>query len=356
MRYVKVIDPHVHLRGTEYDIDFRRMAFEDAAACGVAHIIEQPNPTPKLIDTRTTSMCLEMTRGVRGAVGHSIHIGITNDIEQVRKAFEAVMRNECGLVSDKMFYVNSTGNMGILDHDYQRRVWKMAAEMGYRGVRPAHLEDEELFDKTNTFNPDYPVSHTFFQNEESEVIQLERQLRNAHDAKFKGTFYACHLSSPDSVDLVGSFKKEHSDLPFDIVIEATWHHLFLNWHDYETHGNRVKMNPPLRPSDSQERLLTYLLQGKIDIIGSDHAPHPLERKDDPKKPASGIPALPFIPKGIELLRQKGIDGQLLEDITFNNANRIFRLGLVKELADVRYDPSIWSRYGWNPFSRVDGSR
>ncbi len=136
------------------------------------------------------------------------------------------------------------------------------------------------------------------------------------------------------------------------MVEATFHHLFLNYDDYKIHGNRVKCNPPLRSPAIQEGLLRALERGEFDIIGTDHAPHPLARKDDPEKPASGLPCIPFWPKGIELLR-KIVGHQKTEDMTYRVANTVFRLGLPRVEVEREYNPELWNSYGYNPFSRID---
>jgi dihydroorotase-like cyclic amidohydrolase len=113
------------------------------------------------------------------------------------------------------------------------------------------------------------------------------------------------------------------------------------------------MNPPLRSKAMQEKLLEYVLAGKLDIIGTDHAPHPISRKDDPEKPASGIPGILFWPRGIELLRKFGISSELLDNMIFHNANKLFKWNLTPQIVDIKYDPTLWDRYGYNPFIRLD---
>ena len=72
----------------------------------------------------------------------------------------------------------------------------------------------------------------------------------------------------------------------------------------------------------QEELLECALGGMFDVLGTDHAPHDVEKKDA-DNPPSGIPVLPFWPKGIQILRRASIKESLLEDMIFNNANRIW---------------------------------
>ena len=347
VEYLAPIDPHVHLRGEEYpNHNFFGLGFRNAQSVGLAAVLEQPNPKPWLIDSKTISERLIRAK-LDTKIRYGIHIGLTNDLNQVENALEYVMDNNCGVVSDKVFYVHSTGNMGILDPDVQKKIWEIKTRLGYKGISIGHFEDENWF--LSKFDPLHPVSHSKRQDPTAEINQVEAQIKNAYNFGFQGTFYIAHVSNPETVEFI---ERTRSKLPFDIVIEATFHHMFLNTLDYETHGNRVKVNPPLRNPGMQEKVLEYVLSGKIDIIGTDHAPHPIERKDS-NEPPSGIPALPFWPRGIELLREDGIDELLLEDIIFNNANRVFKLNIKPRYVDVTYNPGLWGAYGYNPFLRVD---
>lgn len=350
IKYISPINPHAHLRGTEYSQPFMEWGIEDAIKVGLCHIIEMPNPTPNLVEKEVIqNRSLEGAKLTKGRIGHSIHPGITNDPQQVVRILEEVISNQ-GLVSDKAYYAYSTGGMNLTNLDIQRWIWQKKGAMAYSGVSLGHFEDEALWKLP--YDPQNPVTHSLRQTEESELVQVERQFKWAYDYDFVGTFYVCHCSSPSTVAFLHKMR-ETKKLPFGIVIEATWHHLFLNYDDYNIHGNLVKMNPPLRSPSSQASLLECCLKGEIGVIGDDHAPHPLEKKLDPFSPASGVPALPFWPKGIELLRKYGMKEPLLEDLLFINSNHIFGLQLPKKEVEVEYDPSLWVKYGYNPFSRID---
>lgn len=356
MKYYTPLDPHTHLRGNEYsEHDFLGMALFDADAVGLAGLIEMPNPQPWLVDEAACEMRRHEVRKRLPYPYHGIHIGLTNDKSQVISALELLMDIPLTrqLHADKIFYTHSTGNMGILDPEYQKWIWKTKAEIHYRGVSIGHFEDENEFNKDLPFNASYPRSHSDYQRSRAETVSVETQLRNAVDAGFRGTFYIAHCSNPETLQLVRWAKRI---APFKIVVEVTWHHLLLNVSDYETHGNLVKMNPPLRSQSEQKALLNDLLCSRIDdliqIIATDHAPHPIERKSG-DKPASGIPGILFWPRGIQMLREFGMREDHICDLTFNNANRIFNLGLQSREVEREYRPELWDRYGFNPFSRID---
>ena len=349
--YIKSIDPHVHFRGEEYkDVkpSFLELGFRDARRAGLAGVLEQPNPEPWLTEEEVVEQRLNQGNGFKEDIYHGIHVGLTNDVEQVRRALSMVDGRVGRSNSDKTFYTHSTGNMGILDPDTQRHIWWMKGVTDYRGVSIGHFEDEQKF--VGDFDYINPISHSQRQTPEAELAQVERQIRNAKDGEFRGTFYVAHVSNPDTVDYI---ERERKKLPFGVVLEATFHHIFLNTEDYKIHGNRIKMNPPLRTPILQERLLEYVLAGRFSVIGTDHAPHPVERKNS-DSPPSGIPALPFWPKGIELLIRNGMNEEDLADLTFHNTNSLFGLRLKPRIIEVEYDSTLWDAYGWNPFSRIDG--
>lgn len=347
MRYTNCIDPHVHLRGDEYDQDYMQMAHQDAVKSGLCHMIEQPNPKPWLVDEEAIRKRLFRFATIKTPkVTQTIHIGLTNDITQVKEALKLAMEHRYGIRSVKCFFTHSTGNMGVLDEDYQREIWASAANLGYKEIFMGHFEDEKCY--IGDFDPHNPVSHSLRQNHVAEFVQVERQFRNAVDAGFRGILYIAHVSSPLTIDFI---LKHRSKVNFKVIIEMTFHHMFLNWDHYRTQENKVKMNPPLREKKMQEKLLEHLLRGDIDIIGTDHAPHPLEKKQL-NNPMSGIPAIGIWPAAIQKLRYLKINEQLLEDLTFNRANEIFGLGLEKKEVEVEYDGSIWDKYGYNAFAGV----
>lgn len=351
LTYLAPIDPHVHLRGAEYpDYNFLKLGFRDALVAGLCAVGEQPNPKPELTSLEAIAVRLEQAAYYSAGTYHWIHIGMTNDMQQNERSLQAVINGVYRLRSDKTFNTHSTGNMGILEANKRREVYELKGRLNYRGVSCTHCENHHFY--KCEFDPLHPTTHSLRQDEESELKSVEETLKNAHDTRFQGTVYICHASSPLTIDYVNAERKK---LPFAVVLEETWHHMFLNAdEDYPIHGNLVKMNPPLRSKRSQEAVLERVLRGKIDVIGSDHAPHPRELKLSYNSP-SGIPALPFWPKGIELLRRHGIHEEVLELITFHNANRIFNLNFSPHSVEVSYRPERWQDYGWNPFSRIDGT-
>lgn len=344
MKYLSAVDVHTHLRGEEYpDHAFAQMALDDARAVGLCGIIEMPNCKPFLTQSRSVLVREAKMRSLRnGRLYIRSHPCLVTD--QDRKTLFQELQPQ----SIKIFFAHSSGNLGVIDPAEQKALWGSIKNCCYDGVVIGHFEDENVYG--SPFDPKKPWTHSIHQHERAELSSVIKQILNAFDSKFRGTFYCAHASNPETIDYLNY---ERQNVPFKIAIEVTWHHMFMNWTDYEHHGNRVKMNPPLRQSNLQSAILQRVVSGHIDVIATDHAPHPIERKDDPEKPASGITGIPFWPKGIQKLRELGMHEGLIENVTFYNPNRIFQLDLEPRQVEVEYDRSLWDKYGYNPFSRVD---
>lgn len=364
MQYLKICDPHVHLRGQEYpNHEYMVMAAQDCKAVGICAIAEMPNPKPWITSQSVAVERNKKWKQIPWAEGieHYCHVAMTTDADQTEGALRVAMcdKRSTRILGDKTFYSHSTGALGILDPSLQRWLWYRKSAIGYTGVSIGHFEDEKAFGSGGIqSDPPDPPTHSLYQGEDAELIQVNEQFKNAVDAGFEGTFYVAHVSNPDTAAFLAQAKRENRS--FKTVSEITWHHMFLNAGDYSWLGNNLKCNPPIRSKRVQEQLLDHVLRGSFDIIATDHAPHPQERKLDPVSPASGLPGLPFWPTGIRRLREEGISERLLEGMIFRNANLIFHLGLKEEMFTLQgedYDVYVnsglpWDKYGYNPFQQL----
>ncbi len=410
IKYISPIDPHVHLRGEEKnrlilredytkeqlerfdenpttfyhkgkplgrtyspaevqkaegEIDTRkyavirnpfiRMALQDAKAVGIAALYEMPNPKINgryLTDVESFVRRMNLVTAKQPTFLHGINLGLTDDPEQVRTVLQFIQESKANTIrarhigGDKTFYVHSTGNMGILNEEVQRRLWQIKSELGYTGVSQGHFEDEKSF--TEQFDPKNPITHSLRQNPRSELIQIERQIKNAKDAGFRGIFYIAHISNPDSIEYI---LKERKNLPFEVVIEMTGHHAFLNTDDYAEFGNELKMNPPVRSPKMQARNLDHLLAGNIDVIATDHAPHYLDEKLS-DNPMSGIPALHAWPLVIAALRKHGMKDERLDNLIFYNTQKLLQTPVEPKIVEVKLDVHLGDKYGYDPLGKT----
>ncbi|NCO11420.1 hypothetical protein CO038_04430 [Candidatus Pacearchaeota archaeon CG_4_9_14_0_2_um_filter_39_13] len=361
IKYISPIDGHVHLRWTEHPEPFALWAFMDAKAVGLRAIVEQVNTRPALTSLdiiKARRDYINMIKKAAGAedIDYKAYIGMTDDEEQVKEALKAAMEHPEFIAGDKTFYVHSTERMGLLRPSIQLRNWEIRGAILYNKASTSHLEDEKKFDQDNKFNPEDPITHSLHQTELAELVQAQRQVRFARDSDYRGIFVAHHVSSPETIDFLNEEKKK---MPFPIIIETTPHHMYLNTDDYRIHGNRVKMNPPLRSPESQHGVLERVVNGKTDVIGSDDTAHGLDKKDS-DNPPSGIKVIPIYPYMMGNLIELGMRPNHLRKITFDTPNEIFFGGkLDPRIVEVEYNPDLWTKYGYghgkNPFSRIDGT-
>ena len=151
----------------------------------------------------------------------------------------------------------------------------------------AHCEDESLLSGGSIHQGKYAEEHGLSGIcSESEWRQVERDVELA--AKTGCPYHVCHVSTKESVEIIRQAKASG----IDVTCETAPHYLVLSDADLKDEG-RFKMNPPLRDITDQEALLEGLLDGSVDMIATDHAPHSAEEK------SRGLLGSPFGIVGLE---------------------------------------------------------
>ena len=250
-----MIDPHVHLRDWDHaHKETVEHGIDVAYRAGLDGIFEMPNTSPPLT---TKQRILDRVKladgaieklGLTGRFFHGIYGGITKDPEQIKAIVRAHAELFPRIVGLKMFAGHSTGNMGIIDEEEQRMVYRTLAEAGYEGVLAVHCEKEKHM-IASAWDHKRPHTHTRARPPEAEIESVKDQLRFAREEGFKGTLHICHISTPQSVALLE--REDH----LNVVCGITPHHAMLAAEDMdEIRGHLLKMNPPLRPREIQQAL------------------------------------------------------------------------------------------------------
>ncbi len=177
---------------------------------------------------------------------------------------------------------------GVQKEALMREAMQKAAALGR--LVAAHCEVESLLPKgyvcvqeNSSFTFRYDV---FGVSNKSESAEVERNIRLCEETGCR--LHICHTSAADSFELIRKAKKQ--GLP--VTCEVSPHHLLLNCEDIPGDDGSYKMNPPLRHAEDQAAALAALLDGTVDAIATDHAPHTDEDKAGGfKKAACGIPGL-----------------------------------------------------------------
>ena len=322
-----MIDPHVHCRDwNQSHKETIKHALYVAEKAGLSAIFDMPNTDPAIISRELVEKRLDDARKCNSKVFYGLYIGITADKAQIREAVEAWKEyfphnySNAGVIGMKMFAGKSVGNLGIINEDEQKLVYKTLAEQKYSGVLAVHCEKESLM-KPELFNPENPRTHSFARPPESEIESIEDQIKFAEEAGFEGTLHICHVSCPESVELIEKAREK-----MNITCAVTPHHCALNYEQIpeSKEGLIYKVNPPLRNTARVNKMYGLLGAGKIDFIESDHAPHTLKEKLEDK--ISGFPGMPFYPHFIEELYDfYELSEQQIHELVHTNIESIFNI-------------------------------
>ena len=270
-----VVDDQVHFRepGQTHKEDIRTASLACAKG-GVTSYLEMPNTKPPAIDQAALNAKLDRAREV-SAVNYGFYIGATPDNVEALKSAERTP----GI---KIFIGSSTGNLLV---DEQEALERIFAETTLPIT--AHCEDEQTV-RANADRlgggTEY-ADHSKIRNEEAAVIATKRALDLA--LRHRHRFHVLHVSTGAEVEIIRSVLD--SGL---ITAEACLHHLYFNVEDYERLGSLVQMNPSIKTKADNEALWRGLVDGALQVVATDHAPHTLEEKRQPyPKSPSGLPAV-----------------------------------------------------------------
>ena len=268
-----LIDDQVHFRepGLTHKEDLHS-ATRACAKGGVTSFLEMPNTKP----TTTTLQALEeklVLAAQKCHVNFGFYIGATphNLIE---------LQTATRTPGIKIFIGSSTGDLLVDDQAALERIF---AETTLPIC--AHCEDEATV-KANAarLNGGRDVAdHSLIRDHQAALIATKRAVELAE--RHRHRFHVLHVSTAAEVE----FLRGTSDL---ITAEACPHHLFFNVNDYARLGTLIQMNPSIKSSADNEAVWRGLLDGTLEVVATDHAPHTREEKQQPyPKSPSGLPAV-----------------------------------------------------------------
>ena len=352
-----VIDDQVHFRepGLTHkgDIESESRA---AIAGGVTSFIEQPNTVPNSV----TQQLLEEKYKIaaeKSLANYSFMMGGTNDnLEEVLKTNP---RNVAGI---KLFLGSSTGNMLVDNPETLENIFSKT-----KMLIAVHCEDEATI-RANTekyrkeFGDDIPMKfHHLIRSEEACYISSSKAVELAE--KTGARLHVFHVSTAKETELF------RNDIPLKdkkITAEVCVHHLTFTDVDYETKGTLIKWNPAVKTQKDKDGLWKALLDDRIDVIATDHAPHTWEEKQNvyTKAPSGG----PLVQHTLVLMIENFKNGKItLEKIVekmCHNPAILFQIekrGFIREgykadvvLVDLNDNSTVTKenilyKCGWSPF-------
>jgi dihydroorotase len=276
-----VIDDQVHFRepGLTHKANINSESTA-AVAGGITTFMEMPNTVPNTLTQELLQDKYDIAEKT-SLTNYSFYMGVSNDnIEEVLKTDPKTV---CGV---KVFMGASTGNMLV---DNQKTLEELFSKC--KLLIAAHCEDETTIRNNmaiykEKYGEDVPITcHPEIRSEEACYLSsaMAIDLAKKHNTRF----HLFHLSTAKEIELLDNtipLKEKR------ITAEACIHHMWFSNEDYDTKGAFIKWNPAVKKASDREAILQGLLDDKIDVIATDHAPHTTEEKLRPYfKSASGGP-------------------------------------------------------------------
>lgn len=350
-----VIDDQVHFRepGLTHKAEISSES-RSAVSGGVTSFMEMPNTIPQ----STTQKLLEEKYNRASEVSlanYSFYIGATNDnLEEVLKTDPGRV---CGI---KVFMGSSTGNMLVDDPDILSGLFSKS-----KMLIATHCEDEPTIQANikaakEQYGEEVPIDqHPVIRSAEACFKSTSKAVELAK--KYNTRLHVLHLSSAAEMALFSKGAVESKNITSEVCV----HHLWFSENDYEKYGTRIKWNPAIKSKDDRDALQKSVLDGRIDIIATDHAPHTKDEKENTyfKAPSGGPLVQHSLVAMLELTR-RGIFSieQVVEKMCHAPAKlfRINKRGFIRKgyRADlVLVEPAKWvvsednihSKCGWSPF-------
>ncbi len=344
-----VVDSQVHFRepGLEHKEDLETGS-RAAVLGGVTAVFEMPNTKPLTTSAETLEDKIRRGR-------HRMHCDFAFWVGGTRDNAKDVAELERlpGAAGIKVFMGSSTGDLLVEDDDGVRAILKNT-----RRRAAFHSEDEfRLKQREGLRVEGDPSSHPVWRDEVAALQCTERLVRIAHETGAR--IHVLHISTAEEID----FLQAHKDVA---TCEATPHHLTLSADDYNTLGNLIQMNPPVRDKRHRDGVWKGIDQGIVDVLGSDHAPHTLEEKQKtyPASPSGMTGVQTLVPIMLDHVNAGKLSLERFVDLSSHGPNRIFGMSRKGRIA-VGYDADLTivdmkrretitheqagSKAGWTPY-------
>lgn len=351
-----VIDDHVHFRdpGLTHKADMESES-RAAAAGGVTSYMDMPNTVPQTTSLETLEGKFDEAAR-KSRVNYSFFFGVTNDNAPLLASIDN--RRVCGV---KLFMGSSTGNMLVDKQESLRQIFSQAGMLIM-----AHCEDQQTInentDRVKAVEGDDPDVrfHPVIRDAEACYKSTALAVRLARETGAR--LHVAHVTTARELEL---FSSSPLDADKMITAEVCVPHLYFTDADYARLGTRIKCNPAVKGENDRRALRHALVDGRIDVIGTDHAPHLIgEKQGGCLKAVSGMPMVQFsLVTMLELVDEGCIPIETLVEKMCHAPARLFAikergylrpgykadLVLVRPQVEWTVTPDvILSKCGWSP--------
>ena len=356
-----VIDDQVHFR--EPGLTHKAtIASESAAAVagGVTSFMEMPNNIPNVLTLPLLQDKYDIAEQ-SSLANYSFFMGVSNDnTEQALRANE--LKNK--IAGLKIFMGSSTGNMLVDNHTTLDKIFS-----GSELLIATHCEDERIikqqYENIKSIKPNLEASdHPLIRNEDACYESSLTAIQFAK--KYNSRLHILHISTEKELQLFGNmFPLKDKRITAEVCV----HHLHFTADDYDALGYKIKCNPAIKGPRNKKALWEALLDDRLDVIATDHAPHLITEKEGPYEQAHA--GLPLVQHGLQLMLHYYKNGNIsLEKIAEKMCHAVadcfqiqergyIREGYFADLVLVDLNKSytvspqnILYKCGWSPFDKT----
>ena len=351
-----VIDDQVHFR--EPGLTHKATIYTESKAAiagGITSFMEMPNTLPQALTQEILEKKYQIA-AKKSIANYSFFMGASND-----NLYEVLKTNPKNVGAIKIFMGSSTGNMLVDNKNVLEEIFSKS-----RMLIAVHCEDETIIQKNietakEKFGENIPIS------EHPNIRSVEACYKSSSTAvklakKHNTRLHIFHLSSEKEIEL---FENKVDLKDKQITAEVCIHHLWFDANDYKEKGALIKWNPAIKKESDKNALFKALLDDKLDVIATDHAPHTLEEKSASylKAPSGGPLVQHALPAMLEFVKNGKITIQKVVEKMCHNPAICFKIenrGFIREgyFADLvlvnlnspwKVEDNILYKCGWSPF-------
>ena len=352
-----IIDDQVHFR--EPGLTHKAEIYTESKAAisgGITSFMEMPNTKPQTLTQELLEEKFQL--GDKKSIANfSFFMGASNN-----NLSEVLKTNPKHVGAIKIFMGSSTGDMLVDNKKVLEEIFKKSD-----CLIAVHCEDEETIQKNldeakNKFGEDIPIEmHPKIRSVDAcyKSSSLAVELAKKHNTRL----HVFHISTEKELQLFTNTKLLSEKR---ITAEVCIHHLYFNSNDYKTKGTHIKWNPAVKEKSDQDALLAALLDNRLDVIATDHAPHTIEEKNNKylRAPSGGPLVENALKVMLKFVKEKKITIEKVVEKMCHNPAICFQIekrGFIKEkyyadlvLVDIEKEyevteGKILSKCGWSPF-------
>jgi dihydroorotase len=290
-----MIDDQVHFREPGWTRKGDILSESRAAvAGGITTYMEMPNTNPQTITFDELEKKFERAHDVSLA-NYSFYMGATNDnLDVIKQVGDS---RACGV---KIFMGASTGNMLVDQHATLDGIFKECPILV-----ATHCEDTPMIQANEAiYKEKYGDEMEIFHHAQirsAEACYKSSSMAVSLAKKHGAKLHVLHLTTAKEMELFEAGPMENKTITAEVCV----HHLFFEESDYHTRGTKIKWNPSIKSVEDRDALRKALLEDRLDIIATDHAPHTLEEKGKPywQAPSGGPLVQHAVPAMLDLVSQ-----------------------------------------------------